>query len=195
MSGVNGNCTLPKFPGLTFKRILCDKGVVTLEWSAPKAECVRIYRWSRESSWILVGKSGNNTFTDSTVSPRTEYRYSLCAEVWQENRCFLGSFTAPQRVTTAVGTPVLVSAVHMAGFNTLRWMSVAGAEHYRIYRKDSLNARWELRCTVEASGQTCFTERSKFPAGGEWYTVRAVGTVDGVSLAGGFQSGLCACML
>jgi hypothetical protein len=190
ISKVTADCALPKFPDVKFKCFVNDKGEITVTWASPKAETVRVYRRSKETGWILLGRSSTESYVDGTVKPRTDYEYSLCAEVVQEDVTWLSSFTPVQKVTSSVGVPVLVSAVNIAGRNTLQWMPVAGAECYRVYRKDDPGAPWEECGTVEAGTPACFTELSKFPAGGEWYTVCAVSTVNGVPVAGGSQPGL-----
>ena len=190
ISKVTADCTLPKFPDVKFKRIVNDKGEITVTWASPKAESVRVYRRSKATGWILLGRSGTESFVDCTIKPRTDYEYSLCAEVTQEDVTWLSSFTPVQKITSSVDVPVLVSAVNIAGRNTLQWMPVAGAECYRVYRKDDPDAQWEECGTVEAGVPACFSEMSKFPTGGEWYTVCAVSTVNGVPVAGGSQPGL-----
>lgn len=190
ISKVTADCSLPKFPDVKFKRFVNDKGEITVTWASPKAERVRIYRRCKETGWILLGSSAAESFVDDTVKPRTDYEYSLCAEVTQEDVTWLSNFTPVQKITSSVGVPVLVSAVNIAGRNTVQWMPVAGAEYYRVYRKDDRNAPWEECGTVESGTPACFTEMSKFPAGGEWYTVCAVSTINGASVAGGSQPGL-----
>ena len=190
ISKVTADCTLPKFPDVKFKRFVNDKGEITVTWASPKAERVRIYRRCKQTGWILLGSSTAESFVDDTVKPRTDYEYSLCAEVTLEDVTWLSNFTPVQKITSSVGVPVLVSAVNIAGRNTLQWMPVADAEYYRVYRKDDLDAQWEECGTVKSGTPACFTEMSKFPAGGEWYTVCAVSTINGALVAGGSQPGL-----
>lgn len=190
VGGFTGNCKLPDLPAVAVKTVENAMEAVALNWTCPAGTTVRVYRQEAGMPWILIGTSDDGKFRDQTVMPLTDYRYCLCSEVTHGSRCYFGSFTAPVAIRTAPATPLLISAVHLDGNNTLRWASVPGAAKYGVYHKPSPEHKWQLSAIVPASGDTCFTEPSRLPAGGEWYTVRAVGIINGKDVAGGFQSGL-----
>lgn len=192
IGGFTGDCKLSLPTAINPKKPVIDKERVLLSWSAPAEKCVRIYRRTDCAPWTLVGKSTADHFADSTAPADTDCTYTLCIESEMDGQYILTGFSAPSTVRTALAAPVLISAVHIEGINTLRWVPVPNAESYRIYHKDSPTHRWALCATVDATDDTCFSEQSKFPTGGEWYTVRAQRTVDGTEEAGGFQSGLSA---
>lgn len=183
-------CRLPKFPKVEMKRLANDGKSVVLEWSVPKNTTVRIFRWSRETGWTVLGKSVEKTFKDSTVLADTQYRYALGTEAGLDGVTFLGGFTAPKTIVTAIGVPALVSAVNISGINRICWLPVDGAEEYRIYRKMTQKDKWEVCTVIPATDDPCYSEPSALPEGGEWYTVRALRTVKNKKEAGGFQSGL-----
>lgn len=192
ITGSFANCVLPKVPSLAVKQTACNTDTAAISWACPANTCVRVYRKTKDTPWTLIGKSTEGIYRDQTIAPLTEYQYCLCVEVNQDSKTYLANFTAPVTISTAPATAQLVSAVNFAGVNTLRWAPVAGAEKYRIYHKPSLSHKWQVCATVSATEDTCYQEPSQFPAGGEWYTVRAVSSVNGKDVAGGFQSGLCA---
>lgn len=181
---------LPVLPKVRLKRIVNERGGVAVSWTAPAQTVVRIYRSTAAGPWVLVGKSGDGLYRDNTVAAETDYRYTLCTETVKAGRCWLGSFTKPVAIRTALDTPVLLSAIHSNGVNTLRWARVPGAEHYWVYHKSSQDQRWQRCAVVDGDQDPVYQEKSQFPEGGEWYTVRALNTVEGKALASGFQPGL-----
>lgn len=101
IGGEAGTCNLPPIPEVKLNRIDWDGSGITLNWTSSKAANVRIYRRGREAGWVLVGKSGGGSYTDTTALPQDAYAYSLCAEVLCGDMTYLGSFTPPREVTPA----------------------------------------------------------------------------------------------
>ena len=184
-------CKLPGVPDISIKAVQNDKDTVNIYYNAPPKTKVRIYRKTTTYPplWVLVGNCSEGKFRDNTVAPSTDYSYCICAEIAQDSKSYLVSFTAPVTIRTALEAPALISAVHFDGINILRWAPVVGADRYRIYHKDSLEHKWKVCAIVNATEENCYTEPSQSPDGGQWYTVRAL-DCDGI--AGGFHSGLCA---
>lgn len=183
----DANGGLLEVPRIKLKKIIPNKGEIQIKWSAPQETRVGIFRRSEGEDWKLLTESDTGKFIDKSVAARIWYQYSLCVITDHAGRRCLGGFTAPSSVRIGVGTPILMSAVRIAGENVLRWVPVEGAEGYRVYRKISLKHRWELIKIVEASSVPSFIEQ--FPDGA-WYTVRAFRTENGKQTAGGFQPGL-----
>jgi len=140
----------------------------------------------------MVGRSATGIFQDKTMLPDGDYLYSLCIEVHQDERVYLGGFCVPTPIHSAPATVMLIDAVHKNGMNTVFWAPVPNAQKYRIYRKSGLDKRWELILIRDAEEGTIYTENSTLPNGGEWYTVRAMRSVGKHELSGGFQPGICA---
>lgn len=188
----SGDCKWPEMPAVKLKKIRADKNFVEISWSAPAQSVVRVYRSSLQEPWHMVGRSETGVFQDKTIQPDGDYLYSLCQEVTQEARVYLGSFTVPAPIHSAPAVVMLIDAVHEKGVNTVTWAPVPNAQKYRIYRKSSLDQRWELVLIRDAKEGTVYTEQSQRPDGGEWYTIRAMRSVDGNELSGEFQPGVCA---
>ena len=188
-SGRNPGCALPKFPAVKGFKLALDKDGVKVTWSGPKEETLQICRRSEQTPWQVIGESASGSFVDKSAQVGTEYFYRLCVKVKQESRYFCGGFTGAKSIKIAVGTPVLVSAVLMNGVNTLRWAPVKGADAYRVYRKNAAD-KWEVCVTVEAGGDTVFSEPSQTPDGGTCYTVRALKNEDGTQSLGGYGPGI-----
>lgn len=190
VGGFSGNCDLPTLPGVSMKQLVNSLDAVTISWTCPADTTVCVYRKEEGLPWIMVGFSKNGQFKDQTAAPLKEYQYCLCTEVQWQSRRYRGNFTLPKTIKTVPAAPALISAVHLSGANTLRWMPVRNTLNYLVYRKTSQDQKWKLCATVSAASETCYTEESV--AGGEWYTVRAVAAVDNKEVAGGFHSGICA---
>jgi len=188
ISGDFGSAPIAKPPAIKIKKIVNDKSHVVLTWAAPAETPVHIFRMDERSPYQQIGISTDGKFSDGTAPADTDCIYTLCTEVFSEGKRVLVGFTPPQKIHTALATPVLRSAVCLNGVNILRWEPVNHADSYRIYHKDSAEHRWELCATVSASEPTIYCEPSKFAQGGQLYTVRAQRNGE----AGGFQSGLCA---
>jgi hypothetical protein len=180
---------LPQLPKLKLKRLTNENGGITLQWAISAPAVVRVYRQCGESAWIQVARCAETQFHDTAIQPDTDYRYCICAELKLGEKRYLGNFTVPAAICAAPATPVLLGALHYGGENVLRWQSVPGAECYWVYRKDAPDQKW-VRCGVVEGGKSCYREATRKPGGGEWYTVRALRTVSGKTLASGFQSGL-----
>lgn len=190
--GRNAGCPLPKFPAIKGFKLTVEKATVKVSWSGTKEECVQIHRRSAGSPWQKIGESTTGSFVDKTLRAETEYFYRLSVKAVKDDRQFTGGFTAPRSTRIPVGTPILLGAVNINGVNTLRWAPVEGADAYRVYHKRTTADKWEPCAVVKAGADTLYCEPSVFPAGGEWYTVRALKTVDGTQAAGGFQAGVSA---
>ncbi len=194
-----GGCHLPKMSSVKIKEISYKKGQILLSWEAPAEATVRIYRSDGNAPWRMIHKTEASEFTDATVPPDVNYRYSLCIETPHKEKIILHSFTKPYYVKRtfakrlfykaraivyrfakylhlhhpSLATPLIRSAFCLNGINTLRWTSVFGADSYQIYRKNSTQQEWELCATIAASSGTSYSEPAIPSDGNQWYAVRA----------------------
>ena len=144
-------------------------GGVRLTWGQVEGtSSYCIYRKSAGGSWVWIGQTSLESYTDTKVISGARYSYTV--------RC-LGTDGSPMSEYDPVGmsilyvaAPEIVSISAVSGGTHLTWRKVNGASKYRVFRKTD-SGNW-MRIGDAAS--TSFTDRKAEKGIGYVYTVRCV---------------------
>ncbi|MGN1119492.1 MAG: cellulase family glycosylhydrolase, partial [Oscillospiraceae bacterium] len=153
----------------------CDN--VTLTWNS--AYCATRYRVQRLNNnvWSTIGYSTSNSYTDTNVTLGTTYSYRVLAfadGVWSSV-----SETASAAPTSSV-IPQNVSANGGAGFVSITWDSVSGAQKYRVQRLNGSTwstISYPTSCSFSdetVAANTTYSYRVLAMVGGNWGGTSAV---------------------
>lgn len=157
-----------------------DNGV-TVKWSAVKgASYYRVF-YKVTGGWMKLGDTASTAFTDTTISVGQSRVYTVrCLSA--DKKVYTGDFYGQGIAAKRLATP-LPAVANKADGITVSWDTVAGAEHYRVYRREA-NGAW-----VTLGDTTACTYADKTPASGVTYAyaVRCVSR-DGAQWQSGIQS-------
>jgi hypothetical protein len=131
---------------------------VTLSWTnnATNATGVKILRSTDGINFTRINTVARDatTFTDTNLTPGTNYFYNVVAT----NQHPPDSDPANLTVRTRIAAPVLQIADVCVGSIALKWTATAN-DHYTIERGDATGTTFTLIATVPAS-QTAFTDNN-----------------------------------
>lgn len=148
---------------------------VTVTWNAvPGADQYRIFRKEGDGSWKKLADVNTLQYLDTAVTGGKTYGYTV--------RCINGegsSYDKEGKSITFMTMPKLASVANDLTGVTLKWDAVAGAEKYRVYRKDAGGSYKRLE---DVTG-TSFTDETAVSGNDYIYTIRVV-SADGKNLLG-----------
>ncbi|MCD7740704.1 MAG: fibronectin type III domain-containing protein [Ruminococcus sp.] len=147
---------------------------------------------SSTSSWSTVKTitSGSTTsYTDSSLSGGTTYKYRVRAYVTYNGTNYYGSYsstitttTKPAKVTASSSYTKTTSAI------TIKWTKVSGASGYQVQRYNSSSKSWSTVKTI-TSGSTVSYKNTGLSSGTTYkYRVRAYTTLNGTKYYGSYSS-------
>ena len=154
---------------------------INISWSAAAgADAYFLKRYnSSTGEWDIIAQTTGLSFTDSSLTPNTTYRYHVVAYT-----TFDGSIHfAPVSVEASATTPMYVYApasVSATAANpstiNINWSSAVGAEAYFLKRYNSSTGEWDI--IAQTTGLS-FTDSNRTPGTNYRYHVVAYATVDG----------------
>jgi hypothetical protein len=138
---------------------------INLAWTASTgAASYTIERSTDGTDFTAIGTAGSTatTYSDTSLSPGTDYTYEVVATNSSESSAASASaaaFTQPSSLSALTATAASSSGV------SLSWTDVAGATGYKIDRNDS-SGDWEQIGTVDAPaasyGDTSLTDGTAY---------------------------------
>ncbi|MGM9537848.1 MAG: hypothetical protein ACI3VN_05905 [Candidatus Onthomonas sp.] len=164
-------------------------GGVRLTWTQDAdATGYRVFRMAQSSkSWVVVddlttaaGESKKLQWQDANASSDDTYTYYVRAYYGTQQGDSREAYTAPvwsgYQASSAVyylAAPTLTNAYGTSNGMVLCWDKVAGAESYRVYRKDASGGDWVRLATNTTITGTTFTDKTAEAGNSYYYTVRA----------------------
>lgn len=161
--------TRPAAPEITVSHIAAT-GQIRLSWEPiPGAKGYRIYRAEEGSGdYSHIHTTKLPGFTDETAENGRSYTYYVRT---------VSSFRFPSGPSTEVlcarvlpQPEIRLTGVEKTGRTRIRWESIAGADHYRLYRSED-GSLWELLETTKAAG---FTDNNGDTGKEYFYRLQAV---------------------
>lgn len=148
------------------KSMNVENGRVILSWDKTEgAGQYRVYRKTSGTSWTRIGQTDGGSYTDGTAAKGVKYTYTLRL-LSADGERFESDYLSGRSITV-VATPSVSSLTNVSNGVEIKWSSVKGAEHYRVYYKNS--GSW-TRLTSQSS--TSFTDASVKDGENRTYTVR-----------------------
>ena len=148
------------------KSMNVENGSVILSWDKTEgAGLYRVYRKTSGVTWTRIGQTDGGSYTDDTASSGVKYTYTLRL-LSADGERFESDYLSGRSITM-VSTPSVSSLTNASEGVELKWSSVKGAEHYRVYYKKS--GSW-TRLTSLSS--TSFTDKTVKDGENRTYTVR-----------------------
>ena len=137
-------------------------GFVQVKWEKmPGAGYYRVFRRSGGSGWKSLGNTKGLYWNDKTAVSGTDYTYTVRC-ISSDGKKFTSPYDTAGKSIRYIAAPVMVWAQKRTGGVQVRWNLSAGAEKYRVFRKegsggwkklgDTVNAYWNDRTVV--SGKT-----------------------------------------
>ena len=101
-----------------------------LKWDDTNHSFYQVYR-KTTGGYTLVGTTGSNSFTDTTVSGSTTYEYKVRAVfVDGSGKVHTGADSNTVKVTTVTATPSFAEPTSDTNYITLRWNKIDGITTY-----------------------------------------------------------------
>ena len=165
---------------------------VTVSWAqVDGASGYRIYRRTGNGDWARIATVGASTlsYADTKMTYGTTYYYTVRAYRTVSGNAVLSPYnTTGVKGRAYLGTPSLKS-VSAAAYNKIKvtWGTVSGARGYYVYRRLPGNS-WSRIATVTGQSSYTYTDTT-VPTGTPCtYTVKAYSTVNGKTVAGGYNT-------
>ena len=116
-----------------------------LKWDDTNHSFYQIYRRT-SGGYALVGTTGSNRFTDTTVSGSTTYEYMVRAVfVDGSGKVHTGADSNTVKVTTVTATPSFAEPSSDTNYITLRWNKIDGITTY--YASIYKDGKWQTYST------------------------------------------------
>ena len=117
-----------------------------LKWDDTNHSFYQIYRRT-SGGYALVGTTGSNRFTDTTVSGSTTYEYMVRAVfVDGSGKVHTGADSNTVKVTTVTATPSFAEPSSDTNYITLRWNKIDGITTY--YASIYKDGKWQTYSTA-----------------------------------------------
>lgn len=131
--------------------------------------------------------SSVHSWTNSYLTPNTEYMYKVRAYVTLNGINYYGSFSNVVKTSTATKIPVVNLTQSKSTQVKVSWDKVEGATGYVVYYKTSPEAEWKA-LTQSTYNNTTYT-KSYLNKGQKYYfSVKAVKLYNGIKLKSGMTS-------
>ena len=156
-------------------------GAVRITWSTVNgAAKYRIYKKIGSGSWNVLTDVTGSDYTDTSVGSGKAYSYSIRGIA--DNGSDLSAFDSTGRTITYISAPVVSGADNTLSGVRITWNAVAGATHYRVFRKSG-SGSWETKTTTTV---TYYTDTSVASGSTYTYAVRCVSS-DGKTYISAFN--------
>ena len=110
-------------------------GGLQLGWNGVNgAAGYRIFRKDANNKWQMVADVDGLTYTDTNVTPGTQYAYTI--RCLNNRGVLVSSYNTTGFTSYYLGAPVLTSVTGGYGCVTVKWAAMNGAEKYRVFRKN-----------------------------------------------------------
>lgn len=162
------------------------EGGIRISWEpVSNANGYRVYRLE-EDGWKLlqIVKDGTAAeYADLTTEMNGTYTYTVRAYRYDGQTIRLSDYdeTGVSATTAAVLSEPVLESAESGGYDRIvvTWNGVGCASGYEIYRKTSASAGWSRLASVTGLDTTCYTDVGVTCGTTYWYTVRAIGDLDG----------------
>ena len=116
---------------------------IDVSWNAVAgASHYRVYRKEAGGNWRMLGDVTSTSYADTNVKSGVQYQYSVAAKKTSTGNVWSGyDTTGVSAVYVAMPTDIKVSQDNNRV--TVNWSKVAGATHYRVYRKEA-GGNWRM---------------------------------------------------
>ena len=151
------------------KSISAANGGIRFLWDpVPGAASYRVYRKTDGGSWSRIGETTAASYTDRTAETETGYTYTVrCLD---SSGSLISDYYPSGIKLSLAEVPVLSGISNMAGGVKITWDSSAGAETYRVFRRNA-SGSWTR---IGDTAKTVFTDTSAESGMAYTYTVRCV---------------------
>lgn len=142
---------------------------VLLKWNAISGVYgYRIFKKNSAGSWVRLGTTTANTFTDTTAVSGTTYIYTVrCID---KNDSYISDFNHTGFKITYIAAPIVSNIVVVNNGVTLSWSAVKGASSYRVFY---MNASGDWIRLAKVTG-TSYTDTAIKQGETRVYTVRCM---------------------
>ncbi|MCD8124141.1 MAG: fibronectin type III domain-containing protein [Lachnospiraceae bacterium] len=172
----------PVAPTLT-STVTKGKTSLQINWeSVEGADGYRIYRKDSNGKWKKLKTLKGVSYTDTTVTYKTNYTYTVKAyakvngqTVWSsfDSEGITGKTVSASSLKSTIGTPKLVSAKGASYSSiTVTWKAVSGVDGYVVYRKTS-GGSWKAIKVITDADTLTYTDKNRTFGTSYTYTVRA----------------------
>ena len=164
-----GGWTVTFVAAPVLKSISAANGGIRFLWDpVPGAASYRVYRKTDGGSWSRIGETTAASYTDRTAETETGYTYTVrCLD---SSGSLISDYYPSGIKLSLAEVPVLSGISNMAGGVKISWDSSAGAETYRVFRRNA-SGSWTR---IGDTAKTFFTDTSAESGKAYTYTVRCV---------------------
>lgn len=162
---------------------------VRMKWDILKGVSgYEVYKYNTSSKTYKLANirksSSVHSWTNSYLTPNTEYMYKVRAYVTLNGTNYYGSFSDAVKTSTAAKIPAINLTRSKSTQVTVSWDKVEGATGYVVYYKTSPEAEWKA-LTQSTYNNTSYT-KSYLKKGQKYYfSVKAVKLYNGIKLKSG----------
>jgi len=123
---------------------------ITIKWSAvSEASGYYVYRsLSYSGTYVRVGESSSNSYTNTGLSPNTTYYYKVSARNSNGESVqsyYASATTLSSSLVDGLAVPSNVTAAAASSSSiTITWSSVSGARGYFLYRSSSYSGQYDI---------------------------------------------------
>ncbi len=160
----------PEAPAIS--SIAVQNGYVAVKWGVVDgADYYQVYRIAAgEKAYTYLGSVKTTAFYDKTAKSGVTYTYGVRAVNEAGKSAYNGK--ADGKSTSYIATPTVLAVANTAAGIRFTWNKIAGAESYRVYRKELGNEEWTYLGAVKT---TAYGDLECIPGVDYVYTVIAVG--------------------
>ena len=159
-------------PGITAAANTKD-GIKVTWGKISGASKYKVYRKTDGSSWVSLGETTSNTYTDKTPVSGKIYTYTVRAY----NGSYYSSFDSEGYTITRLSQPELVAISNAVSGVAIKWNEVDGALLYRVYRKTS-SGSW---ASIGTTTSSVYGDKTAVSGVTYVYTVRAISADNSIS--------------
>ena len=121
-----------------------DNNRVTVNWSkVAGATHYRVYRKEANGNWRMLGDVTSNSYTDASVKSGVQYSYTVSAAKKIGGVNYWSGYNTTGVSLLHIAVPAQVKVSQDNNRVTVSWNAVAGATHYRVYRKEA-GGNWRM---------------------------------------------------
>lgn len=165
---------------------------VRMKWDILKGVSgYEVYKYNTTSKTYKLANTRKSasvhSWTNSYLTPNTEYMYKVRAYVTLNGTNYYGSFSDVVKTSTTTKIPTVNLTQSKSTQVTVSWDKVEGATGYIVYYKTSPEAQWKA-LTQSTYNNTSYT-KSYLKKGQKYYfSVKAVKLYNGIKLKSGMTS-------